>query len=112
ESVAWVSSQCDLLAAIFVVTALVLARERPAWAIAATVFALLSKESALPLVGLLLLARLGCFGETLRTRRSVVVASAIATLLYMGARQTVLSHGFSLTRAGLSQVDATLAQRL
>jgi hypothetical protein len=112
ESVAWISSQGDLLCAIGVVLTLLLARERPWLAVTAACLALLAKEAALPLVALLLLARIGCFGEALRARTSVVVATTVATLLFFVARQRVLGHDFSLGAAGVSQVEATLTHRV
>jgi tetratricopeptide (TPR) repeat protein len=111
ESVAWVSSQGDLLAALFSVACIAGAGRRPLLASAAAALALLSKESALPLVLALLAARRLLRGDS-RPRPGVVAAAAVASALYLLARQAVLERGLDLSAAGLSQRDAGLDARL
>ncbi len=109
ESVAWLSSQGDLLAALGVVGTLLLASTRPLAAVGVALLALLSKESALPLVGAL--ALLHARRDALPVRRGVVVAAALATLLYLVARQHLLGRELDFSPAGFSQEAAPLAAR-
>jgi len=111
ESVAWISSQGDLLAALFVVLSLVSASRRPIVAAIAATLALLGKESALPLFVVLAAARRG-LPEPARPRRAVVAAATALTVVYVAVRQALLARGFDLTAAGFSQTDAGIGARL
>jgi hypothetical protein len=111
ESVAWVSSQGDLLAALGVVVCLAFGGERPLVAGVAALLALLAKESALPLVAALLVARRS-FVEGARPRGPLIVAVALVTVAYLLARQHVLARGFDLTGGGLGQRDSGIAAKL
>ncbi|MBL8842486.1 MAG: hypothetical protein JNL90_13285 [Planctomycetes bacterium] len=110
ESVAWLSSQGDLLAALFVVATLAAAPTRPLLAVLLAALALLGKESALPLVGALLAQALRRDGA--RARKGTVVAVAAITLLYLVARQQLLGRALDFTASGFSQEGAPLPTRL
>lgn len=110
ESVAWLSSQGDLLAALFVVATLLAAPTRPLLAVLLAALALLGKESALPLVGALLAQALRRDGA--RARKGTVVAVAAVTLLYLVARQQLLGRALDFTASGFSQEGAPLPTRL
>ncbi len=111
ESVAWVSSQGDLIAAAAAVGCLVFAATRPWLASALCIVALLGKESALPLVGVLLVARWRG-PEGLRPQRAVVIIAVLATGLYLVTRQHVVARGMSFDAGGFSQLDAPWSARL
>lgn len=110
ESVAWLSSQGDLLAALFVVATLSAAPTRPLLAVLLAALALLGKESALPLVGALLAQALRRDGA--RARKGTVVAVAAVTLLYLVVRQQLLGRALDFTASGFSQEGAPLPTRL
>ena len=115
ESVAWVSSQGDLLAALLVVTALLCAKQRPGLAFAATAGALLAKESALPLV--VLFGALTVTGpEALRPERRtawrLTGAVALLTVAFLLIRQRVIGHSLDFSAGGFSQREAALGERL
>jgi protein O-mannosyl-transferase len=111
ESVAWISSQGDLLAAGLILASLLLARRRPWLALVAAALALLSKEVALPLCAALLLASLWWRDEE-RPKRCVALGAALLTVAAVVVRQHVLTRGFGLAASGLGQVDAAITTRL
>lgn len=123
ESVAWISSQGDLLAALGVVGCLLVAAERPLLAAGFAFAALLGKESALPLVGVLALEawrgrRFRALPPALRppgreatVAPLLVVAVAIGTGIYLLARQHLLSRAFDFGAIGFSQEDAPWTAR-
>jgi len=105
ESVAWVSSQGDLLAALLCAGALAAAGGRPWLAASAALLAPFAKESALPLCLALAAAR-RAFAPPARPRVAVVVVAAAAAALFVFARQAVLGRDLDLSAAGLGQRDA------
>ena len=111
ESVAWISSQGDLLAADFVLAALLVAARRPWLALVLAALALLGKESALPLAVVLFLAA-RWWKEGARPRAAVAAGVVVLTGAYLLARQHVLTRDFTLGGRGLGQVDASWTQRL
>jgi tetratricopeptide (TPR) repeat protein len=111
ESVAWISSQGDLLAADFVLAALLVAARRPWLALVLAALALLGKESALPLAAVLFLAA-RWWREGARPRAAVAAGVVVLTGAYLLARQHVLTRDFTLGGRGLGQVDAPWTQRL
>lgn len=118
ESVAWISSQGDLLAATAAVGALALAPLGTAVATAAAAtlaaLALLGKESALPLVALLACAwwRDRRNKAVPRTCGALVIAVAGLTVAYLLARQHVLGRSLDLSPNGFSQIEAPFAARV
>jgi tetratricopeptide (TPR) repeat protein len=111
ESVAWISSQGDLLAAGFIVASLLLSRRRPWLALVAAALALLSKELALPLCAVLFLAALW-WREGERPKRCVALGALLLAVATVVVRQHVLARGFGLAADGLGQVDAPISSRL
>jgi tetratricopeptide (TPR) repeat protein len=111
ECVAWISSQGDLLAAAFVLAALLTAARRPWLSLVLAALALLGKESALPLAAVLWLAA-RWWKEGARPRAALAAGVLVLTAVYLVARQHVLARDWSLGGHGLGQVDAPLGQRL
>jgi hypothetical protein len=111
ESVAWISSQGDLLAGGLVVGSLLAAARRPLLALGLAALALLAKESALPLCAVVFLAA-RWWRDDARPRTRLAFAIAVATLLYVVARQHVLGRDFGFGASGLGQRDAPLSERL
>jgi tetratricopeptide (TPR) repeat protein len=128
ESVAWASSQGDLLAAIGVVAALLLARRRPWVCTAVVLMALLGKESASPLAGGLALLwwhdrndaaatgspelERGSQAGSGRVRGATVVAAGLLTVGWLVARQQLLEREIDLSGSGLAQRSAPFVERL
>jgi len=111
ESVAWISSQGDLLAAAFILVSLLAAARRPWLALLFAALALLSKELALPLAAALFLAAYW-WKEAVRLRLWLALATAALTVAYLAARQHVLTRSFGLTASKLGQIDAPLSTHL
>lgn len=111
ESVAWISSQGDLLAAAFILASLLLARRHPWLALVAAALALLSKEVALPLCAALFLAALW-WREEERPRKRVALGALLLAVVTVVVRQHVLARGFDLDAGGFGQVDAPISSRL
>ncbi|MBM4015741.1 MAG: hypothetical protein FJ293_12365 [Planctomycetes bacterium] len=123
ESVAWASSQGDLLAGCGVVAALLTARRRPLACLALALLALLGKESALPLAAALAAlwwrdrraATAGAPdgpGATGRVDGRLAIAAALLTLGWLVLRQQLLARSFDLSGDGLAQRSAPLFERL
>ncbi len=109
ESVAWISSQGDLWAALFVCLALVAWCRERRWFWLAAPLAWLSKESAIPLLGMVILADL-IQGKAPRRWRSWAVLAA-STVLFLVLRQQALGRGFGLDASGFGQQDVDFAMR-
>ena len=111
ESVAWISSQGDLLAALFACLALALAGRRPALSLIALGAALLGKESAAPAFLVLFLAG-RCWRPDARPTRKDWLAALIVLIAYVALRQWILGRNFTAGGQGFGQIDAMLADRV
>lgn len=101
ECVAWISSRGDLLAAVFVLAALLSdLRERRGTALVLGAAALLSKEQAIvwPLL-VVLSSRIA--GRGLAAALRAAIFPAIATIAFLGLRSAVLDHGLQEGGLGL-----------